>query len=65
MLKDKLKALMDEKQINANQLSKNTGIAYSSILDWTKGETVPKADKLLILAKYFGVTMEELLKGEA
>ena len=36
MLKDKLKALMDEKQINANQLSKNTGIAYSSIFDWTK-----------------------------
>ena len=37
------------------QVSKDTGIAQSTISDWKTGHSKPKADKLKILADYFGV----------
>ena len=61
MLKDKLIRLMNERDLNVNKLAAHTGMPYSSVSDWVKGKTVPKIDKLMKLAEYFGVTIEELL----
>lgn len=43
------------------QVSKDTGIAQSTFSDWKTGRSQPKWDKILILAKYFGVTIEYFL----
>jgi repressor LexA len=46
----------------AYQVSKDTGIATATLSEWKKGTYKPKADKLLKLAEYFGVSIEYFLK---
>lgn len=46
------------------QVSKDTGIAQSTLSEWKSGKSRPKADKLLILANYFSVPVEEFIKKE-
>lgn len=54
--------LLEKNNKTSYQVSKDTGIAQSVLSDWKTGKSTPKADKLLAIAKYFGVTIEELLK---
>lgn len=35
-----------------------------TMTDWKSGRSVPKVDKLKILADYFGVSLEYFLEGE-
>lgn len=44
------------------QVSKDTGIAQSTISDWKTGRSKPKAEKLKILADYFGVDVGYFLE---
>lgn len=44
------------KDVTSYRVSKATGIATATLSDWKKGKPSPKADKLEILAAYFGVT---------
>lgn len=53
-----LERLMKEKGVKASEVAKETGIPSSVFTDWKKGRYTPKADKLYVLAKYFGVPME-------
>ena len=55
---EKIEKLMKERNVNAYQISKATGIANGSLCDYKHGRSVPKFDKLQILAKYFGVTVD-------
>lgn len=61
---EKYVELRDEKGVSDYRVSKDTGITKSTFTDWKSGRSNPKADKLKILADYFGVTVDELLKGE-
>lgn len=47
----------------AYQVSKDTGIAQSVLSDWKNNRSKPKADKLKILADYFGVTIDYFLES--
>lgn len=58
---EKYARLRDAKGMTDYAVAKLTGISPSTLTDWKKGRTVPKADKLKILAELFGVTIEELL----
>lgn len=60
----KIEKLMKERGITAYRLSKDTGIAYSSLSDWKRGKSNPKLDKLVILSKYFDVSIEYFLNLE-
>lgn len=40
------------------QVSKDTGIGQNVFSNWKSGRSKPKFDKILILAKYFGVPVE-------
>lgn len=60
----KIEKLMNERGITAYRLSKDTGIAQSSLSDWKTGKSKPGAEKLYILARYFGVPMEFFLQKE-
>lgn len=54
--------LRDEGGLTDYQVSKDTGIAPSSLSDWKKGRYNFKLDKLMILAKYFDKDIEYFIK---
>ncbi|HCG58575.1 MAG TPA: XRE family transcriptional regulator [Lachnospiraceae bacterium] len=56
--------IRDDRGLTDYRVSKDTGIAPATLSDWKTGKTTPKADKLYTLAKYLGVTIEDLLKTE-
>lgn len=56
--------LMKAKGCSAYQVSKDTGIAQSTLSDWESGKSIPKADKIQKIADYFGVSAEYLMTGE-
>lgn len=47
------------------RVSKDTGIAASTFTDWKNGRSVPKLDKIKLIASYFGVSLEYMLTGES
>ncbi len=46
------------------QVSKDTGIAQSTISDWKTGRSNPKLEKLQILADYFCVPITYFIGGD-
>ena len=46
------------------RVAKATGIAPSTFTDWKNGRSVPKADKLLRIAAYFHLSLDELLGAD-
>lgn len=46
------------------RVSKDTGIAASTLSDWKNGRSHPKTAKMRLLADYFGVTLEYMTGGE-
>lgn len=56
--------LMKMHNKTAYRISKDTGIAYSTLADWKKGRSTPKQDKLQIIADYFEVTFDYLMGTE-
>lgn len=61
---DRIKFLMEEKQITQTELSKRTGITQSSISDWLRGKYLPKQDKIDLLARALDVTPAYLMGWE-
>ncbi|MDO4594457.1 MAG: XRE family transcriptional regulator [Tissierellia bacterium] len=53
---NKLKMLMEEKNMSQTDLSNRTGIRQSSISDWLNGRYAPKQDKILLLSEALGVS---------
>jgi len=53
--------LRDRKGFSDSQVSEATGIPKSTFSDWKQGRSNPKLEKLLKIAKLFGVTVEELV----
>lgn len=60
-LKDRVKALAQERGISLPALESELGFGNSTIVKWDK--STPNADKLNAVAKYFDVTMDYLLNG--
>ncbi len=61
-LYEKFSNLLEKSNKTAYQVAKETGIAQSVLSDWKTGRSKPKVDKLVILAKYFEVSIEYFLK---
>ena len=62
-LKDRVKALAQERGISLPALESELGFGNSTIVKWDK--STPNADKLNAVAKYFNVTMDYLLNGNS
>jgi len=52
--------LLQEKNVTTYKVCKDTGIARATISDWKAGRSTPKADKMIKLANYFGVSLEDM-----
>lgn len=59
---EKFQSLLDKTNKTPYQVSKDTGISTATLSNWKNGVYVPKADKLMILAKYFDVSIEYFLE---
>lgn len=51
----KLEALANSRKVTFYKLSEELDIARSTFSDWKSGKSMPKTDKLLRIADYFGV----------
>lgn len=58
----KIKELMEAKGITAYRMAADLGFPQSTVSEWLSGAYSPKADKLLKIAKYLGVSVEELIE---
>lgn len=58
---EKFEKLLNERNITAYQVSKETGIATATLTEWKKGTYKPKVEKLALIAKYFDVPIEYFL----
>lgn len=59
---EKFVALLEKSNKTAYRVAKDTGLNASIFSDWKKNKSKPKADKLKILADYFGVSIEYFLE---
>lgn len=59
MIYQKIKEIADRQGISIRKIELDTGITSSSIYHWN--EIKPSVDKAAKVAKYLGVTVEELL----
>ena len=58
--KERLKFLREEKGLTQKQLSEATGVAQSAIAFWENGKRLPTLPSLIILAKFFDVSIDYL-----
>lgn len=61
MFKDIFVRILQERNISAYKLSKDTGIAQGMISYWKTGARTPSAESLNILADYLGCSVDYLL----
>ena len=50
--------LRDSKGLSDYRVAADTGITASTFSEWKSGRSNPKVEKLIVLAKYFGVPIE-------
>lgn len=63
-LYDNFRQLIEKNGVTQYRVGKETGIAQSTLSDWKSGRSTPKLDKLIKIADYLGVSLEELISDE-
>lgn len=58
----KLDKLVKEQAITYYKLAGDLGLSKTLFSDWKSGKSMPKTDKLLKIANYFGVTVDYFLE---
>lgn len=58
---DRLKELRTEKGLSSMALGKNIGVSDATIIRWENNQNDIKAEQLVKLAKFFGVTSDYLV----
>ena len=61
---DFLYELRKEKGLTQSEVAEKLGVTNKAVSKWETGETFPETAQLLPLAVLFGVTVDELLRGE-
>lgn len=61
VLYDKFRQIIEKRGITPYKVSKATGISQVTLSDWKHGRYKPKVDKLIKIAKYLNVPLEELI----
>lgn len=63
-LADKLKELRKAKKISQEKLADYLGVSYQAVSKWENGITCPDVMLLPEIARYYGITVDELLQVE-
>lgn len=56
--------LRDALGLTDYRIAKDTGIDPATFSNWKSGKSSPKLPKLLLLARYFGVPLDDLVEGD-
>ena len=59
-----IKKAREKVGLTQQELANELGVVQSTVAMWETQNSLPRADKLPMLAKILGCTIEELLKGE-
>jgi transcriptional regulator with XRE-family HTH domain len=57
----RLKELREEKGLSSRELAKKLNVSDRAVQRWEKGERVPNADSVILLARFFDVSADYLL----
>lgn len=57
----RLKELRNDKNLSQADLANSTGLSQSSITYWETGQRIPNAKAIIILARFFDVSIDYLL----
>ena len=60
MIYQNIKSIADSQKVSIRKIEQDTGITLGSIYHWN--DVKPRVDKVVKVANYLGVTVEELLK---
>ena len=55
--------LLEKYNVTPYKVSKETGVAQTTLSDWKRGRSTPKSDNMKKIADYFGVTVDYLMAG--
>lgn len=58
---EKFARLLQEKGVIPYRVHKETGVSQSTLSDWKNGKSIPKIDKLQLIADYFEVPVSYFL----
>lgn len=61
---EKLQELRKQKGITQEELSKALFVSRTAVSKWESGRGYPNIDSLKSIAKFFGITVDELLSGD-
>lgn len=61
---EKLQELRKQKDLTQEELSEALFVSRTAVSKWESGRGYPNIDSLKAIAKFFGVTVDELLSGE-
>lgn len=62
MFKDLFIQLLQDRNVTAYKLAKDTGISEALISNWKSGRQLPKYDNIKLLCDYFDVSADYLLE---
>ena len=63
-LNEKLQQLRKQKNLTQEELSQALYVSRTAISKWESGRGYPSIDSLKAIAKFFGISVDELLSGE-
>ena len=58
---ENLYALRTHESLSQKELAEKLGVAQASINYWEKGQRTPSIDMVVLIAKYFNVSLDDLL----
>ena len=61
-LAENLKKLRKYKKLSIKELALKLDVCPSTISSWEKGKTKPNLKYVIKIVKYFGITIEDLIK---
>ena len=56
--------LLKDKKLTAYKIHKATGIATATLSDWKNGKSMPKREKMILIANELGTTPDYIVFGE-
>ena len=63
MIFETIKRLCKDRNVSIYELEKSCGFTVGTVVKWRN--SIPRADRLKMVADYFGVTVEQILEGTA
>lgn len=64
VLPDRLRGLRETLGLSTADVSKDTGVTKQAISQYERGELVPSLMRIVVLAAYYGVTVDYLIWDE-